>query len=297
MVLPACFLRAPEYLCWFSIAQVMRNAVSTMNLPVMNNQEFELFQKWIFQQAGISISPVKKALVTGRLMRRVNHHGMRSFLEYYQLLKSHQSAEEEQIALDLLTTNETYFFREPKHFDFLRNHILSRRQPGAEFRVWSAACSSGEEPYSIAMELADCIGEGPWDILATDISSRMIEKARSGLYAMERIEHISKNHLKRYCLKGVGKSSGSFLIDKPLRSRIQFSQINLNTRLPMLGKFDVIFLRNVMIYFNATTKREVVIRLLEALKPGGYLFIGHSESLHGLDINLRMQQPSVYVKS
>lgn len=260
------------------------------------DSEFTQFQSLLYRLAGISLSPAKKALVCGRLAKRIKHHRLDSYGDYFQLLTSGREPQELQIAIDLLTTNETYFFREPKHFEFLRSRILPARRPVSAFRVWSAACSSGEEPYSIAMLLADCLHEAPWEIVASDISTRVLERARNGHYAMERAEHIPQDYLRAFCLKGVGRQEGTFMIDKRLRSKIAFRQVNLNEQLPRLGEFDVIFLRNVMIYFDVETKRKVVQRLMAAIKPGGHLLIGHSESLNGVCDELQVVSPSIYRK-
>lgn len=268
-----------------------------MNHPPLSDKEFDLFREMIFRRAGITMSPAKKALVSGRLGKRVQHGKFASFGEYHQHLHSKAGEAELRIAIDLLTTNETYFFREPKHFDFLRDRVAANWQSARPLRVWSAACSSGEEPYSIAMMLTAELGESKWEMLATDISTRVLERARSGHYAMERAERIPRHYLNAYCLKGVREQEGTFLIERRLRDRIRFMHLNLNEALPGdVGEFDVIFLRNVMIYFDMDTKRQVVKRLAQQLRPGGHLLIGHSESLNGVNDQLQMVMPSVYRK-
>lgn len=268
-----------------------------MSLPqTISDREFAGFQSLLQRLAGIHLSPLKKALVCGRLAKRLHHYGLDRYGDYFKLLMSGRAPQELQIALDLLTTNETYFFREPKQLDFLRDRILPARRPGSAFRVWSAACSSGEEVYSIAMLLADAIPEANWDIVGSDLSSRVLEGARSGHYPLQRAEHILPAHRSAYCRKGIGAQEGTFLIDKSLRSRTRFMQINLNEPLPELGSFDVVFLRNVMIYFQHATKRQVVQRILLVLKPGGYLIVGQAESLNGVCDELRSVAPSVYRK-
>lgn len=262
----------------------------------ITDQEFSQFQKFIFDAAGISLSPAKKALVSGRLAKRVQHCQLSSYGEYFRLLASGNAVAEVQTAIDLLTTNETYFFREAKHFDLLRevaSTASERRQP---LRVWSAASSTGEEAYSIAMVLSDCMEDGQWEVMGSDISTRVLARARAGHYPLERTRHIPTACLKRYCLKGHGPQQGTLLVDRSLRSRVQFLQVNLNAPLPQLGMFDVIFLRNVMIYFNGETKQQVVARVLSLLKPGGYFFIGHSESLHGVTGLVQPVVPSIYRK-
>lgn len=266
----------------------------------INESEFANFRRFIFEMAGITMSESKMALVAGRLAKRLQHHGLQTYDAYYRMLRSGHHAGEAQLAVDLLTTNETYFFREARHFELLREAATQARaglHAGAPFRVWSAACSSGEEAYSIAMVLADVLGEAPWEVVASDISTRMLARARSGHYPMERATHLPPDLLRRYCLKGIHEQTGTLLVDKALRRRVQFRQVNLNTDLPAdLGTYDVVFLRNVMIYFNGDTKRQVVARVSTRIKPGGSFFIGHSESLHEISGALTAVMPSVYRK-
>lgn len=267
------------------------------NLLTISDQEFTQFQRFIYEAAGITLSPVKKALVSGRLAKRVQHCNLNSYGEYFRLLSSGKADAEVQMAIDLLTTNETYFFREPKHFDVLRDYATAMQQRGKTARIWSAASSSGEEAYSIAMVLADCMEDGQWEVVGSDISTRVLARARTGHYPLERTTHIPASYLRRFCLKGTGSEQGTLLVERNLRSRVQFRQVNLNAALPQLGMFDAIFLRNVMIYFNGDTKQQVVARVLSLLKPGGLFFIGHSESLHGVTDLVQPLMPSVYRKS
>jgi chemotaxis protein methyltransferase CheR len=262
----------------------------------ISDKEFGRFQRFIFDAAGITLSPAKKALVCGRLSRRLHHHEMDSFAEYLDLLSDKDAGEEVQTAVDLLTTNETYFFRESRHFDALRDLALAARGRTQPFRVWSAACSSGEEVYTIAMVLADCLGDAAWEVVGSDISQRVLQQARRGHYALTRTEGIPRDFLRRFCLRGEGPNDGTLLIDRSLRQRVSFSSVNLNAALPQLGPFDVIFLRNVMIYFNADTKREVIARVLGQLKPDGHFFIGLSESLNELTDDVKTVAPSMYSK-
>jgi len=162
--------------------------------------------------------------------------------------------------------------------------------------LWSAASSSGEEPYSLAMTLAEGLGTTPWEVIGSDISSQVLAKARSGHYPMERASNLPHPLLVKYCLKGTGSQQGTFLIDRALRNRVHFIQVNLNDTLPDLGEFDVIFLRNVMIYFDQPTKSKVVARLIPRLKPGGYFIVSHSESLNGVSDALKLVSPSIYRK-
>jgi chemotaxis protein methyltransferase CheR len=263
---------------------------------ILQEKEFAQFRELIYRIAGISMSPAKKPLVTSRLAKRLKHYELASYGEYFQLITADGGKAELQIAVDLLTTNETHFFREPKHFDFLREHIVSARKPGKPLRIWSAACSSGEEPYSIAMVLDDVLGSAPWEIVASDLSTRVLEKARGGLYPMERMPEIPRQYLSNYCLKGTGSQEGTLMVERKLRERVQFMHHNLTEAPPKLGEFDAIFLRNVMIYFDQDTKRHVVSHLLSLLRPGGYFLIGHSETLNGISDGLKLVQPAVYLK-
>ncbi len=267
-----------------------------MNIAAINDKEFRQFQDMIYKAAGISLSSAKKPLVSGRLAQRLRERGLTSYGDYFKLLTCGQYPDEFQTAVDLLTTNETYFFREPKHFDFMRQQILSKHRKGKPFRAWSAASSSGQEAYTIAMVLADSLGGHPWEVVASDISARVLERARTGNYPLEQARHIPKSYLNKYCLKGTGSMEGTFLVERSLRSRVNFMQVNLNASLPKLGEFDLIFLRNVMIYFDEDTKRQVVRRIMGQLKPEGYLLIGHSESLNGIVSELKQLMPSIYLK-
>ncbi len=260
----------------------------------LSDAELHGFSRLMMDAAGIMLPLSKKALVGGRLGRRLQALGLSSFTHY--LAHIQRDGPERQRAIDLLTTNETYFFREPRHFAYLAEHILPRHDASRPFRVWSAACSSGEEPYSVAMLLSEHLGSRVWEIVASDISTRVLEQARRGIYPMERADKIPLPYLKAYCLKGVGAQEGQFLIQEALRARITFRELNLNAPLPDMGQFDLVLLRNVMIYFDAATKRGVCGRIEQVLRPGGHLFVGHSETLNGLESRLRMVQPAVYRK-
>ncbi len=263
---------------------------------VLQEKEFAQFRDLIYRIAGINMSSAKKPLVASRLAKRIKYYELNSYGEYFRIITAIDGKAELQTVVDLLTTNETHFFREPKHFDFLQQRILPAMKPGKPLRIWSAACSSGEEPYSIAMLLDDALGTASWEIVASDLSMRVLEKARTGLYSMERMLEIPQGYLSSYCLKGTGAQEGTLLIERKLRERVQFIQHNLTEAPPKLGKFDVIFLRNVMIYFDQDTKRQVVSRLLSLLRPGGHFLIGHSETLNGVNDEVRLVQPAVYLK-
>lgn len=263
----------------------------------ITDSEYNLFREFIYEEAGINLSDKKKTLVVSRLSKRLRHYSLDTFKEYFALVCTSPEHGERQVTIDLLTTNETYFFREPKHFEFLEEAILPQWQGTKTLRVWSAASSTGEEAYSIAMLLDDKLGRRSWDIFGSDISSTVLKTARQGLYQQDRIDGIPKEYLRKYCLKGVDEYEGSLLIDKKLRRRTTFAPVNLKKPLGNLGPFDIIFLRNVLIYFDVQTKKQIIRQLVEKMHPEGYLFVGHSESLKGIHDGLETVIPTVYRKS
>lgn len=267
------------------------------SIPEISDAEFKKFQLLIYDLAGISLSNEKKTLVSGRLLKRLRENNLTSFSAYFDLITNSKNSDEFQIAIDALTTNETHFFREPKHFDFLKTLAVQHKATSRPFYVWSAASSSGEEPYSIAMVLAEVLGDAAWEVTGSDLSSRVLKNAQRGHYALESAKNIPSGLLEKYCLRGIGKQTGTLLIHEKIRARVNFKHINLNNTLPQLPTFDVVFLRNVMIYFNQGTKRAVVDRILPTLRHGGHLIIGHAESLHGVNSDLQLIKSSIYRKN
>jgi chemotaxis protein methyltransferase CheR len=266
-----------------------------MSYPI-NDIEFKQFSSLIYDLAGITLTDEKKVLLTGRLSKRLSALGLNNYTQYFKYVTDGTHDEELQFMVDLLTTNETYFFREPQHFDLLKQIVPPTLKQGQVFRVWSAAASNGAEAYTIAMILADKLGiNGAWEVLGTDISNSVLEQAQRGHYRMAEAEKIPREYLKRYCLKGKDAQAGTFLIDKRLRQHVSFEQLNLNAQeMRSVGNFDVIFLRNVLIYFDIPTKQHVVSNLIPCLKNGGYLIVGHAETLHGITDALALVQPTVY---
>jgi chemotaxis protein methyltransferase CheR len=262
--------------------------------PTITDAEFIQFQTLLRGITGIHLSEFKKTLLVARLSGRLRARRARTFTEYYKLIRQPDESEELQLCINQLTTNETFFFREPEHFQILKQFIGGLRPVPSPFRIWSAASSSGEEAYSLAMVLADVLGGGRWDVLGTDISTRVLDRARAGLYPLERNGGIPQDYLHRFCLKGVGDQDGNLLIGKQLRERVQFAQVNLNDPLPDVGQFDVIFLRNILIYFQNDQKRKVVESVAQRLKPHGLLIVGHSENLMGITDRVRQVRPTVY---
>lgn len=261
----------------------------------ISDAEFAQFQQLIYKIAGISLADSKKILLVGRLGRRLRHHKLTSFGEYYRLVTSGRETGEMQAMVDLLTTNETYFFREGAHFEFLTKEILSKHPGKTPFNVWSAASSTGEEIYTISFVLADTLGiDAAWNVTGSDISTAVLATAERGMYWLDRTRGLPDAYFRKYCVKGAGDQEGSYTVAPAIKRHTRFMQVNLNRALPAMGKFHVIFLRNVMIYFDADTKRQVVARLIQQLHPGGYFIVGHSESLNGLTDRLHTIKPTIY---
>jgi chemotaxis protein methyltransferase CheR len=262
----------------------------------INDTEFKHISSLLYDIAGITLSDAKKMLLTGRLSKRLTALGFGTYTQYFKYVTDKTNTEELHFMVDLLTTNETYFFREPQHFDFLKQIAPSAVKQGQVFRVWSAASSIGAEAYTIAMILANKLGEdGAWEILGTDISNSVLEQARHGHYRMAVADKIPSEYLKKYCLKGKGLQEGTFLIDKKVRQHVHFEKMNLNVEgMKKAGDFDVIFLRNVLIYFDIPTKQRVIANLIPCLKNGGYLIVGHSETLNGITNALTQLKPTIY---
>lgn len=245
-----------------------------------SDSEFKQLADTMYEAVGLAYNDSKKSLIHSRLSPRIQKLGLSGFAEYIALLNDESQAAEFQMAVDLLTTNETYFFREPRHYDVLERELAGYRNK-APIAIWSAAASFGDEAYSTAMLLSDMQTSGrigpDWSILATDISHRVLLSAKEAIYPEDRLRAVSPERLRRYCLRGEGPAEGQAKIQDKLRSRVQFGQLNLCKPFSGLGPFDVIFLRNVLIYFDAATKSEVVDRVLTTLKPGGLFFLGTAE--------------------
>lgn len=270
-----------------------------VTLRPITDGEFGLFQALIHREAGIYLSPVKKALLVGRLSRRLRELGLTSFGTYYS--KVLESNNEEKVwMLDCICTNETRFFREPQHFEFLQQRLFPewRTVTPRRIRVWSAACSTGEEPYSLAMTLLHHFPpEKGWgiEILATDLSTRALRKAQAALWPVEKAKEIPSGYLKAFMLKGMRTQEGMMKAGPEIRSLISFQRLNLNDNTyPAIGMFDLIFCRNVLMYFDTDTKSRVITQLLKHLVPEGCLFSGHAESLSGMTDRVRSLGQMVY---
>ncbi|MDO7926578.1 protein-glutamate O-methyltransferase CheR [Pseudomonas sp. KFB-139] len=263
-----------------------------LKMPTLGDTEFLHLQKLMADASGIQLAQNKRPLVAGRLMKRLRYYRLDSYTEYLHMLEQPMYKQERRLVVDLLTTNETYFFREHPHFEFLGQWLARRR---GSLRIWSAACSSGEEPYSLAMVLSEHATTQDWSIMASDLSLSMLHKAHEGIYDIAQAKYFPQGWMQRYCLSGVGDMSGRFRVQAALRDRVTLREVNLVQPLAEdVGMFDVIFLRNVLIYFDNEEKKRIVQRLVCQLRPGGLLFIGHAESIHGFELPVRLVRPSVY---
>jgi len=255
----------------------------------LSEREFTLFRNLVHERTGIALGPAKRLLLQSRLGTRLRALGLRSFTEYYRLLMREGDQGEEMARLvNAVTTNRTEFFREAHHFAYLTETWAPARVTGdvgsTRLRVWSAGCSSGEEAYSIAITLLDTFSrEVDLKILASDIDTDMIERGETGIYAMPDVAALPRATLTRYFLRGTGKHEGEVRVRPELRARVVFRRINLlDAEWPIRTQFDVIFCRNVLIYFDRPTQQRVLERLESYLAPGALLVLGHAESLHGL---------------
>lgn len=263
-----------------------------MKMAVIQEREYKKFTQLIFEEIGICLGDKKQTLLESRFYKRILHHNMQTFEEYYQLcVNNHQEKIE---MLNLITTNETYFFREKEHFTFLKDYLLHSSKP-TKIKIWSAASSVGAEAYSIAMLCDTVLPMNKWEVLGTDINSHVIKKARMRLYQLTWAEKIPQELRSKYCLKGRGKYEGMFLINRELAPNVKFQTNNLLEANPDLGQFDVVFLRNVLIYFDDATRVLVLKNILLNMNIGSYLIISQTENLNGLDIDaLEQVQPSIY---
>jgi chemotaxis protein methyltransferase CheR len=259
--------------------------------------EFHQISELAHQRFGLDLKRGKEALVASRLGKKLRKLGFASFAEYHRHVLADSTGDALVELIDALTTNHTSFLRERAHFDFLARAANEEFAGAATLRVWSAACSSGEEPYSIAMCLAETLARAParqFHIRATDISTRVLDTASRGVYPVGRFDDVPEPWRKAYLLRGRGESNGFYKVRPELAQRIEFERLNLIEPFPQRGLFHVIFCRNVMMYFDKATQQDIVQRLSGCLERGGYLFVGHSESLTGVEHALRYVRPATY---
>lgn len=270
----------------------------------LTEAEFVRFAQLIEAEVGIHLSDAKKPLLIARLGKRVRRLGLATFTDYYEHVLG--NADERVAMFDAISTNETRFFREPKHFELLHTRLFpairAEAAAGARtrtIRIWSAGCSTGEEPYSLAMALLEHFDPSEWDLRidATDLSTRVVEAARAGVWPMRKAAEVPKALLRRYMLRGTGAQQETFKAGQELRGIVRFGRLNLtDARYAMPSNYDLILCRNVLIYFSNPLRRHVVTSLLGHLSTGGHFFLGHAETLAGIVDGPRTVIPTVYVK-
>jgi chemotaxis protein methyltransferase CheR len=275
----------------------------SMLMPELSDAEFTQLSQLVYQHAGIHLPAQKKELVRSRLTKFLRNRKLTSFQEYYRLVLQDSSGLELVNLLDAISTNMTAFWREPKHFEFLGQELLPalrQKCKGApQWRFWSAGCSSGEEPYTMAMVLMNAIINKDLSgvkIYASDINTQVLNQAQRGIYPLARVEPLSQEWRRRYFQKGVNQWDGFVRVKPEVKQLVEFFRFNLMDQFRFKEEFDVIFCRNVMIYFEKVTQTELVNKFYHCLKPGGYLFIGHSESLCNISHQFAYVKPTIYRK-
>jgi chemotaxis protein methyltransferase CheR len=273
---------------------------------ILKDREFNRFSSFIYDEVGIKMPPVKKTMLEARLQKRLKALGMKAFEEYADYVFSETGRKNELIHLiDVVTTNKTDFFREPAHFDYLVKSAIPSLIEGREsgfktpLKIWSAGCSTGEEPYTLTMVLSEFMTANPGfraSILATDISTEVLQKARNAIYGEDRVDTIPLQMKKKYLLRSKDRSSGLVRVVPQLRSLVQFRRLNFMEDFGLQEHMDIIFCRNVIIYFDKPTQEKLLNKFRHQLVRGGYLFLGHSETLNGLDVPLTPVASTVYRK-
>jgi chemotaxis protein methyltransferase CheR len=280
--------------------RVERDSVNEAGF-VYTEQDFQFLSRFAYEHCGISISESKRQMIYNRLIRRLRELGISRFADYKKLLLD-DSADELGQFLNAITTNVTSFFREGHHFQHLADSTLPRlmraRAQQKKLRIWSAGCSTGEEPYTLAITLRENQPDTSWDtrILATDLDSNVLAKGRSGIYPADRVKTIENKMLRRWFQRGSGPNQGKVRVSSALREMVHFQQLNLLQAWPMKGPFDIIFCRNVLIYFDKPTQKTILERYYDLLADDGELFVGHSESLLKVTDRFRLLGKTVYRK-
>jgi len=274
--------------------------VSRESTRPLTDREFEQFRELAYERFGLDLKDGKQGLVAARLGKKLREHGFRTFQAYYEHVLADSTGEALVVLIDALTTNFTSFLREPAHFDYLRKTILPEIRSSERIRIWSAACSTGEEPYTIAFSVLEELGSaarGRFELLATDISTKALGTALTAVYPAERFEGFPRDWMRRYLRRGDGRWRGWYRVKPEVRSVVEFRRLNLMEPFAHLLRFHVVFCRNVMIYFDKPTQADLVARLTDRLEPDGYLLTGHSESLLGKHPGLSYVRPAVYRKA
>jgi chemotaxis protein methyltransferase CheR len=264
----------------------------------LSHKQFEKVSRFVYRFSGINLKTGKEALVRARLMKRVRALRLENIDAYMKYLQSAEGARELGDMVDAMTTNKTGFFREAEHFNFMREKLLPEIKT-SKMRFWTAACSSGEEPFSLAITLRESLSDidsRDCLILATDISRRMLQKAWRAVYSQEAIRDLPAPIVRKYFHKITEGASPGFQVTDSIRGLVRFAWLNLMNPWPMSGPFNVIFCRNTMIYFDRGTQQKLITRFWDLLAPGGYLFVGHSEGLSGVSHKFSYVQPAIYKK-
>ena len=267
----------------------------------MKPRTFDQFKDLVYRKSGITLGPQKVALVSARIAKRMRALGLDSHEAYFRFVIEDDATGELVHLLDSISTNVTSFFREPVHFEILGSLVRDWKvQSQPKFRIWCAASSTGEEPYTLAMTVLEALGgyHPDFRVLATDISTRVLETARKGVYGASKVEPVPRPVLQKYFEKIENGPDSNYRVNDDIKRLVSFNRLNLSEPpFPMRGPFDVVFCRNVMIYFDTEVRRRLVLEICRLLKPGGYLMIGHSESLSGIASPVTLVQPAVYRKA
>jgi chemotaxis protein methyltransferase CheR len=281
----------------------LNNNLSEIYKAVMSNEDFKKLSSFIYQEYGIKMPEVKKTMLQSRLHKRLRELNMTSFKDYVNYVFSKEGQQSEIIhMIDMVSTNKTDFFREPVHFDFLHSNVLPEltSQSNRFLKLWSAGCSSGEEPYTIAMSISEYMLQNPlhtfdYSIFATDISTRVLRSAADAIYKEARVDLLPLTLKKRYLLKSKDHTNPTVRIIPELRNKVSFQRLNfMDSNYNVSDNFDIIFCRNVLIYFDRETQEKVINRLCAKLKPNGYFFLGHSESITNFNVPLKQIKPTIF---
>ncbi len=269
----------------------------------LTQEEFDKLSRFIYKESGIKMPPVKRVMLQSRLQKRLRELNLTSFKDYCDFVFSKEGFNNEIIhMLDVVSTNKTDFFREPIHFDFLTSNVLpefySKTTGPKHIKVWSAGCSSGEEPYTIAIVLADFAEKNPgfdFSIIGTDISTQILQKAVDAVYKEERVSIIPTETKRKYFLRSKDRTNPTVKVAQHIRKKVRFGRLNfMDTTYDVPETFDVVFCRNVLIYFDRETQERVIDKLCGKLRSGGYFFLGHSESIMNMNLPLRQIKPTIF---
>ncbi len=282
------------------MVQTKNTARNSTGSSVIDKRTFDKFRELIYRESGISLKENKESLVSARVAKRMRMLNIPTHREYLEYVSRDRQGDELIHLLDAISTNVTHFFREERHFEVLANLARQWEAEGRrDLRLWCAASSTGEEPYSLAMTLLEAMNNpGEIKIIASDISTQVLKKAQRGIYQARQVEKIPRLYLARYFQKGRGRADGLYRVKPVLREMVIFRRINLSTPpYPVRGPLDVVFCRNVMIYFDNKLRKQLLENMYSMLRMGGYMMVGHAESLSGMLSSFKSVEPSVYIKA